>query len=154
MSLKVHCGRVVAVALLLATTTQAAQAGFVSTQQAHAVVERQAMLTRVEAKLARDHVRAALQQLGVSEAEVDARVAALTDAELARVDAQLDRLPAGGDALAVIGIVFVVLIILELVGAINLFNEGALNFGAKPASNTAGNARSESGAAPPAAGAL
>jgi len=154
MSLNVHCARAVAVALLLVTTTQAAHAGFVSTQRAHAAIERQAMLTQVEAKLAREHVRAAFQQLGVSEAEVNARVAALTEAELARVDAQLDQLPAGGDALAVIGIVFVVLVILELVGAINLFNEGALNFGSKPASNTAGTTRSESGAAQAAAGTL
>jgi uncharacterized small protein (DUF1192 family) len=86
-------------------------------------MERQVLLSQVETKLAQDNVRAAFEQLGVSEDEVNARIAALTDAELAQVNAQLDQLPAGGSLLAVIGIVFVVLIILELVGAINIFSK-------------------------------
>lgn len=36
---------------------------------------------------------------------------------------QVDRLPAGGSALAVIGVVFVVLLILELVGVIDIFKK-------------------------------
>jgi uncharacterized membrane protein (Fun14 family) len=35
----------------------------------------------------------------------------------------MDQMPAGGDALAVIGIVFLVLIILELVGVIDIFKK-------------------------------
>jgi hypothetical protein len=123
MSMKALCARLVTVALLVVTTTQAAHAGFMSTQQAQAVMERQVLLSQVETKLAQDNVRAAFEQLGVSEDEVNARIAALTDAELAQVNAQLDQLPAGGSLLAVIGIVFVVLIILELVGAINIFSK-------------------------------
>lgn len=34
---------------------------------------------------------------------------------------QLEQLPAGGSALAVIGIVFLVLLILDLTGVINIF---------------------------------
>jgi len=123
MSMKALCARLVTVALLVVTTTQAAHAGFMSTQQAQAVMERQVLLSQVETKLAQDNVRAAFEQLGVSEDEVNARIGALTDAELAQVNAQLDQLPAGGSLLAVIGIVFVVLIILELVGAINIFSK-------------------------------
>jgi hypothetical protein len=37
--------------------------------------------------------------------------------------AQIDSLPAGGDAIAVIGVVFLVLLILELVGVTNIFTK-------------------------------
>jgi len=123
MPINALCARLVVAALLTVTTTQVAQAGFVSTQQAQAVVQRQALLSEVETKLARDNVRAAFEQLGVAPSEVNERIGALTDAELAQVNAQLDQLPTGGSLLAVVGIVFVVLIILELVGAINIFNK-------------------------------
>jgi uncharacterized membrane protein (Fun14 family) len=36
---------------------------------------------------------------------------------------RMDTLPAGGDALAIIGIVFLVLIILEVVGVIDIFKK-------------------------------
>jgi hypothetical protein len=35
----------------------------------------------------------------------------------------MDQMPAGGDLLAVIGIVFVILLILELVGVIDIFKK-------------------------------
>jgi hypothetical protein len=49
------------------------------------------------------------------------RVRAMTDAELAVLDEQLAEMPYGGDLLAVIGVVFIVLLILELVGVIDIF---------------------------------
>ena len=50
------------------------------------------------------------------------RAATLSDAELAQVAEQMQTLPAGGDSLfAVIGIVFLVLLILELTGVIDIF---------------------------------
>ena len=61
--------------------------------------------------------------LGVAPEQVEARVAALTDAELRTLAGQMADLPAGGDALAVIGIVFLVLLILEAVGVIDIFKK-------------------------------
>jgi hypothetical protein len=49
------------------------------------------------------------------------RVAALTDEELRYLDGRLAELPAGAGVVEVIGIVFVVLLILELVGVIDIF---------------------------------
>jgi hypothetical protein len=83
--------------------------------------ERAATLERFEALVARQDVRERLVGLGVDPQQALARAAAMTDAEVAVLAERLDAMPAGGDALAVIGIVFVVLIILELVGAIDLF---------------------------------
>jgi hypothetical protein len=60
----------------------------------------------------------------VAPADVEARIAALTDAELNTLATQMADLPAGGDsALVVIGIVFLVLLILEAVGVIDIFKK-------------------------------
>ncbi|MBT8430274.1 MAG: PA2779 family protein [Gammaproteobacteria bacterium] len=85
--------------------------------------QRGELLSRIQTQLARDDVRAQFLQRGVSPTEVDARVAALSTEELQMLSMQLDELPAGGSLLAVIGVVFVVLLILELVGVTNVFTK-------------------------------
>ncbi|MGQ4661607.1 PA2779 family protein [Lysobacter sp. F6437] len=99
-----------------------ATASVISTQQALSADMRASTEADVRASLARDDVRQAMQQLGVDPTDADTRIASLSDAELVRMQGELDRLPAGGGALAVIGVVFVVLLILELVGVTNIFN--------------------------------
>ena len=99
-----------------------ATASVISTQQALSADMRASTEADVRASLARDDVRQAMQQLGVDPADADTRIASLSDAELMRMQGELDRMPAGGGALAVIGVVFVVLLILELVGVTNIFN--------------------------------
>ena len=54
---------------------------------------------------------------------VEGRLAALSEQEVASLADQIESAPAGGDALAVIGIVFLVLVILELVGVIDIFKK-------------------------------
>ncbi|RPE80994.1 PA2779 family protein [Vulcaniibacterium tengchongense] len=108
---------------LVAVPAASARAGVISTQQALSAEMRQAKETQVRAALAREDVRQAMLQLGVNPADADARIASLSDAELLQLEGQVDRLPAGGGVLAVIGVVFVVLLILELVGVTNIFNK-------------------------------
>lgn len=112
----------VSVALVGAGFSSAVSASVIGTQQAMSAEARAATESEVRSSLARDDVRQAMLRLGADPSEADARVASLSDAELLRLQGQLDRLPAGGDALAVIGIVFVVLLILELTGVTNIFN--------------------------------
>jgi hypothetical protein len=83
----------------------------------------EAQVSRVRETLARDDVQRAMIALGVDPATARERVASLTPAEVAALEGELERLPAGGDFLAVVGIVFVVLIILELVGVTNIFTK-------------------------------
>lgn len=83
----------------------------------------EAQVLRVQETLAREDVRSALVALGVDPAAARERVASLTPAELAALEGELEELPAGGDLLAVIGVVFVVLIILELTGVTNVFTK-------------------------------
>jgi len=61
--------------------------------------------------------------MGVDPSQVDARIASLTDGELRTLAGQMNDLPAGSGALAVIGIVFLVLLILEAVGVIDIFKK-------------------------------
>jgi hypothetical protein len=111
-------------ALLNLSSPPVARAAIVGTLQAvEAGSSRAADLSTVTSALARDQVRAEMLALGVDPAAVDARVARLTDAELRSLAERMDTLPAGGDALAVIGIVFLVLIILEVVGVIDIFKK-------------------------------
>lgn len=85
--------------------------------------QRGELLSRIQMQLASDDVRAQFLERGVSPDEVDARIAALSTEELQTLSMQLDELPAGGSLLAVIGVVFVVLLILEMVGVTNVFTK-------------------------------
>jgi hypothetical protein len=99
----------------------AAQAEIIGTPVAVAAYDRAASMDRIAQALDREQVRKRLLAHGVERSAVDARLAALTDAELADLATRLDSAPAGGDLLGVIGAVFVVLLILELVGVIDIF---------------------------------
>jgi hypothetical protein len=101
----------------------AAQAGLVATQSALALEQREGRLERINAALLRDDVRTEMLRLGVAPSQVQERLAALTDQEIQRIEGELDSLPAGGNVAAAIGIAFVVLIILELVGVIDIFKK-------------------------------
>jgi hypothetical protein len=100
-----------------------AAAGVISTADAIAARQADGARALVDATLARADVRAQLEGMGVDPADVAGRLAALSDQEIDALAGQIQDAPAGGDALAVIGIVFVVLIILELVGVIDIFKK-------------------------------
>ncbi|HLS84028.1 MAG TPA: PA2779 family protein [Arenimonas sp.] len=113
---------ILSVALVFGVTTSIANATLISTQQAVATDVRAAQEAEVRELLARAEVADMLVEMGVDPADVDARVAALTDEELAQLHTQMQDLPAGG-VLAVLGIVLIVLIVLELTGAIDIFKK-------------------------------
>lgn len=111
-------------ALLNLASPQVAQAALVGTSQAvEAAGTRAQDLALVNSELAREQVRGQMAAMGVDPLAVEARVARLTDSELCSLADRMEEMPAGGDALAVIGIVFVILIILELVGVIDIFKK-------------------------------
>jgi hypothetical protein len=77
---------------------------------------------RVGELLARADVRDALAARGVDSAQVEARVAALSDSEARLLAEQLDQLPAG--ASSVVGVlfaVFIILLITDLLGLTKVF---------------------------------
>lgn len=101
----------------------AAQAEVIGTPTFGQTLTREARIDKINGFLAQDSVRKQMIDLGVNPGDAQARVAALTDSELQALDQRIDSMPAGGDVLAVIGIVFIVLLILELTGVINIFKK-------------------------------
>lgn len=106
----------------LGTAQVAAHTGIISTHDYLNALDRQDTLQRVDALLARDEVRQELERLGVAPDDARARVEALADQELQMLAAHLEELPAGAGLLGLVGAVFIVLLILELTGVINIFN--------------------------------
>lgn len=113
--------RLVSVALVSASFAQFSFAGVVGTEYLVEADARSVSLARVEAFLARADVAQQLEDLGVDKATVDARLNGLTNAELLVLEDRIGDQTAGGDALALIGAVFLVLLILELVGVTDIF---------------------------------
>jgi hypothetical protein len=116
------CVALLSVALVSMGAQLPAAASVVGTAEAVSAGQGDARAV-VDAALARADVQAKLAELGVSPAAVEGRLAALSQDEMRSLADQIESAPAGGDFLAVIGIVFVVLIILELVGVIDIFKK-------------------------------
>lgn len=114
---------VLAVAVFGSSLQSAAHAGVVGTNEYIATIDRNEALARIDAVLAREEVQRRLEQYGVDPLAANERIAALTDQELSLLATELENLPAGGDLLGVVGVVFLVLLILELVGVIDIFNK-------------------------------
>jgi hypothetical protein len=78
--------------------------------------------SQIYSVLERDEVRTQLQALGVNPADVKARVAAMSDEEVAALAGQLEALPAGGaDVLGVLLTVFIILLITDILGFTKIF---------------------------------
>jgi len=114
---------VLCLAILQFGSPMAANAALIGTLEAVESTTRAQDLASVNSALARDDVRRQFVALGVDPVQVDDRIAALTDSELRTLAGRMGEMPAGGDALAVIGIVFLVLLILEAVGVIDIFKK-------------------------------
>ncbi len=98
-------------------------AAVIDTQQAVAMQAREQRVAAANATLAREDVRGAMIELGVDPQQAQLRVASLSDAELTQLEGQLQQLPAGGSALGLVGAVFLVLLILEITGVVDIFKK-------------------------------
>ena len=111
------------VSLLIVSTSGIAmppplQAAMVSTEAA--IVSPAVYREKIASVLYRTDVRARLEAYGVTAAEVEARVAALTDDEAAALAARIEELPAGG-ILGAIVFIFLVLLITDILGLTKIF---------------------------------
>ena len=114
---------ILAASLLNLSLVQAASASVIGTGEAIQTAARAERLSAVEAVLTRADVQSVLVAHGVSVDDAMARVAALNEEELLTLEQQFDQLPAGGIGIfEVHGITFLVLLILELTGVINIFS--------------------------------
>lgn len=113
----------VSAGMILLGTPGLASAAMIGTESLASQSLRADTESRVQALLARDDVQAQLVAWGVDADQARERAAAMSDAELQRVATVLDQQPAGGGVLVIIGVVFVVLLVLELVGVTNVFSK-------------------------------
>jgi hypothetical protein len=109
------------VALICMGFAQTSSAGMISTGYLIDSETRDASLARVEVLLAQQDVERQLLAFGVDADIVAERLRGMSNMELLALEGRLDTQLAGGDALAVIGTVFLVLLILELVGVTDVF---------------------------------
>jgi hypothetical protein len=117
------CVAIVSLSVLSLGIQAPAAAGVVGTSEAISAGRTVTGRDTVDAVLGRDDVRAKFSELGVDASAVEGRLAALSDDEIQMLADRIGEAPAGGDALAVIGIVFLVLIILEFTGVIDIFKK-------------------------------
>ena len=121
LKLRAFVLRAVSLSIVCLGFAQVAPAGMISTGQLVDNEARVESLSRIELLLARQDVAEQMVALGVEPQQVMTRLDAMTTAELLELESRFDEQVAGGDALAVIGTVFLVLLILELVGVTDIF---------------------------------
>lgn len=75
--------------------------------------------------LQQDAVREQLMAMGVESAEVEARLAALSDAEIAQIAGTIDEMPAGQGSIGIVVgallIIFLVLLVTDIAGITDIF---------------------------------
>ena len=99
-----------------------AQAALVSTQSLVASSTASAQRARLERYLEREDVRAGLERNGVDPAAAKARVAAMSDQEVASLSGKIDSLPAGGEFIGALVFVFVLLLITDILGFTKVYS--------------------------------
>lgn len=120
-NLKASLAALVSSGMILLGTPNMANAAMIGTETLASQSLRADTEARVQNLLSREDVQTQLVAWGVDVQKAQERAASMSDEELQRVAATLDQQPAGGDLLVVVGLVFVVLLILELVGVTNVF---------------------------------
>jgi len=111
----------VSAGMILLGTPSMSAAAMIGTETLASQSLRADTQARVQTLLSRDDVQQQLVGWGVDVEKAKSRANAMSDAELQRVAYALDQQPAGGDLIVLVGVVFVVLLILELVGVTNVF---------------------------------
>lgn len=114
-------GALLAIVGLLGGQLSPAYAAMVGTttalQQAQSSYDRAELLEMLD----REAVQSQLQVLGVDAEAAKQRVAAMTDDEVRQLNASLADMPAGGDVLGILLVLFLVFVITDLLGATDIF---------------------------------
>jgi hypothetical protein len=71
--------------------------------------------------LARQDVRQQLIKMGVNPDDAVDRINNMSDQEIAALDGKLNQLPAGGDALSIAALIFLVLLFTDIMGYTDIF---------------------------------
>lgn len=69
----------------------------------------------------RADVQQQLLAMGVNTADIESRINQMTQDEVAQLNQQINQLPAGGDGLGIVILVFLVFVITDVIGATDIF---------------------------------
>ncbi len=98
-----------------------AQAAIISNQQiinkASQANDKQALLRTIN----RQDVQQKLLSMGVNPADIKGRINQMTHEEVAQLNQHINELPAGGDVLGAVVLVFLVFVITDVIGATDVF---------------------------------
>src|SRR5690606_13765718 len=97
------------------------QAGIISTEAYVTEVQADAKRDEVMALMQREDVRERMLAMGVDPAHVEARLTALSEAEITQLAERMEEMPAGAGVLDVLLIVFLVFVILDIAGVTDVF---------------------------------
>jgi len=114
-------GTLLLTASLLGAQVAPVQAGMIGTAQVLATEQGRLDRDSLVSLLEREDLQRQLAALGVDMKDARERVAGLTDAEVARINQRLAELPAGGDVLGIILVIFLVFVITDVIGATDIF---------------------------------
>lgn len=98
-----------------------AHAELVSTNSIAAANQTESARQKLQRYLEREEVRAGLEKSGVDPAAASARIAALSDEEVAAIAGKIDSLPAGGELIGALVFVFVLLLVTDILGFTKIF---------------------------------
>jgi hypothetical protein len=100
----------------LSLPIQPAHAEFVSSFSVTAANQAESTLQRLQRHLAREHVRAGLEQDGVTPAAARARVDALSDEQVAAIASSISSRRASGEYIGALLFIFVLLLVISILG--------------------------------------
>lgn len=102
-------------------TTLPAKAAMVSTDQIVQTEQAHYDREQLAGLLDRAEVQDKLASFGVSAADVQERIAAMTDSEVAELNKHIAELPAGGNIFGILILIGVILVITDLAGLTDVF---------------------------------
>ena len=107
--------------LLICAPISQAQAAIIANaqliDQVQQVNDKDALLQSIN----RMDVQEQLLSMGVTTAELENRINQMTQQEVAQLNQQINDLPAGGDILGIIVLIFIIFIITDVIGATDIF---------------------------------
>lgn len=107
--------------LTLSVQLPAAHAGMIGTDAVVNATQVQQNRERLQNALNRADIKAQLTARGVDPSKVQARIDSLTDEETLTLASQIDQLPAGGDVVGALVLIFLILLLTDLMGLTNIF---------------------------------
>ena len=107
--------------LMLCLTFGQAQAAIIANNQIIHQIEQANDKEALLQTLNRIDVQEQLLDMGVNTVDIESRINQMTHEEIAQLNQQFDTLPAGGDALGIIVLVFIIFVITDVIGATDIF---------------------------------